>query len=93
MKLEPTDGRIVVRKTHLTDPKSKIILPESVKGQTIWEVVSVGPGKTLESGQREEMNVQKGDRLIAGSYAGTKVELEKEEFYIMDWREVLAIVR
>ena len=41
--------------------KSGIILPESKDKPSKWKVVSVGPGKVLDSGNMSPINVKEGD--------------------------------
>lgn len=37
-------------------------------------VIAFGPGRTLENGERSEMPIKEGDRVLFTSYAGLDVE-------------------
>ena len=57
------------------------------------EVVAVGDGKVLESGEKLKMAIKKGDRVLFGKYSGTEVKLDDEEYLIMREDEVLGILQ
>jgi chaperonin GroES len=54
--------------------------------------VAVGPGRLLDSGNRGEMSVSKGDTVIYGKYGGSDVEVEGEEMKILRESDILAKV-
>ena len=65
-----------------------ILLPESNKEKPQEGIViSVGPGK-----KDEPMNVQKGDRVLFGKYAGTEFNIEDETYVIMKETEIFATI-
>ena len=55
-------------------------------------VIAVGQGKLLDNGARADIQVREDDRVLFGSYAGTEVKVNGEEFLILDESDVLAIV-
>jgi chaperonin GroES len=55
-------------------------------------VVSIGPGKLLENGQRGTLSVSIGDEVIYGKYSGTDIELEGDEVKILRETDILAKV-
>ena len=55
-------------------------------------VVSVGPGKMLDSGNRGTMSVKKKDVVLYGKYGGTDVEVDGIEYKILHENEILGIV-
>lgn len=92
MELYPLDDRIVV---ELEEAEEKtvggIVLPDSAKEKPLQgKVVAVGNGKLLTNGQRAEMLVKKGDRVLFGKYAGTEVKHDGKEFKILKESEILA---
>ena len=56
------------------------------------EVVAVGNGKVLESGERFPLEVKKGDRILFGKYAGTDIKIDGEEHLILREDDIIAIV-
>jgi chaperonin GroES len=54
--------------------------------------VAVGPGKTLDDGSREAMDVSEGQKVLYAKYAGTEFKIEDEELLIVSQKDILAIV-
>jgi len=74
--------------------KGGIIIPDTAKEKPQQgEVIAVGPGKLDEKGKRTPMDVKKGDRILFGKYSGTEIEIDGEEYLIMQEDDILAIVQ
>ena len=86
-----TDKVLVKMKEKEETTKSGIILTASKEKPQIAEVIEVGPGKIVD-GEKEEMYVKKGDKVILNKYAGTEVKYENEEYLIVSQSDILAIV-
>lgn len=69
---QPTEDRVVVRPTDAPDmTKGGIIVPSAAKERPLrGEVVAVGPGRTLENGQKVEIPFGVGDEICFGAYSG-----------------------
>jgi chaperonin GroES len=95
MKIEPLNDRIVVKRLEAEGKTAGgIVLPETAKEKPKeGKVISAGPGKVLDSGERSTMQVKAGDRVLFTSYAGTEVKLDGEEYLIMSEEDILAIVK
>jgi len=95
MKIEPLGDRIVVKRLEAVEKTAGgIVLPETAKEKPKeGKVVSVGPGKILDSGERSKMQLKKGDRVLFASYAGTEVKIDGEEYLMMNEDDVLAVVK
>ena len=94
MKIKPLSDRVVVR-AHEAEEKtaSGIILPDTAKEKPqIGEIVSVGIGKTNDSGNLVKMSLKKGDTVLFGKYSGTEINIEGEELLIMRESDILAII-
>ncbi|MBY0262744.1 MAG: co-chaperone GroES, partial [Phycisphaerales bacterium] len=74
MAIKPLEDRVLVKPIESeSKTASGIFLPESAKEKPVrGEVVSTGPGKRLDNGQRAQMSVKKGDTVVYGKYAGTE---------------------
>jgi chaperonin GroES len=93
-KFRPLHDRVVIRREE-EESKSAggIVLPGSAAEKPArGEVIAVGIGKILDNGEVRSLDVQVGDKVIFGQYAGSTVKLDGEEFLIMSESEVLAIV-
>lgn len=94
MKLVPLGDRVVLKQLEAEETtKSGIVLPGQTKEKPQQaEVVAVGPGGIVD-GKEVEMTVNVGDQVIYSKYAGTEVELEKEEYIIVRQSDILAVVK
>ena len=93
MKLVPLGDRVVLKQLVAEETtKSGIVLPGQNKEKPQQaEVVAVGPGGMVD-GKEVKMEVSVGNQVIYSKYAGTEVELEKEEYIIVKQSDILAIV-
>ena len=93
MKLVPLGDKIVLKQFEAEEPtKSGIVLPGQAKEKPQEAlVIAVGPGGNID-GKEVTMQVKVGDKVIYSKYAGTEVELEKEEYIIVKQSDILAIV-
>ena len=93
MNLKPLGDRVVIKHLEAEEKtKSGIILTGAAKEKPQEAVVvAVGPGGMVD-GQKVEMQVKVGDKVIYSKYAGTEVTLEKEEYVIVKQGDILAIV-
>jgi len=93
-KLRPLGDRVVLRPTPREEmTKSGIVLPDTAKEKPQeGTVVAVGPGRTLDDGSREAIDVSEGQRVLYAKYAGTEFKVEGEELLIISQKDILAIV-
>jgi len=93
MKIKPLGDKILVEILESEEmTKGGIILPDTAKEEkTEGKVISAGPGKTLESGKMQALEVKKGDKVIFGKYAGDEIIIEGKKHKILKESEVLAV--
>lgn len=94
MAIKPLADRIVIKVIEDTEQTSGgIFIPDSAKEKPQkGEVVAIGQGKTLDSGEREPMDVKVGDIVLYAKYAGTDVKIENVSYKILSIKDALAIV-
>ena len=94
MKVRPLHDRLLVRRVEEEEQvKGGIIIPDSAKEKPQeGEVVAVGSGKVLDSGDRQQMDVKVGDKILFGKYSGTDIRVDDEEMLILREDEVLAVI-
>ena len=94
MAIRPLSDRLVIKVIDDTEQTSGgIFIPDSAKEKPQkGEVIAVGPGKTLEDGKREEMEVKVGDIVLFAKYAGTDVKLNDEMLKILSVKDVLGVL-
>lgn len=92
--LKPLGDKVVVE--IIDEPQttaSGIVLPDTAKEKSQrGRVVAVGPGKVLENGEREPMDVKVGDTVVFAKYGGTELDLGGKELMILSLRDIHAIV-
>src|SRR5580658_4849297 len=93
-KLTPLHDRIVVRRVAEEETtRGGLIIPDTAKDKPQeGEVISIGKGKSNDEGKVRPLDVQPGDRILFGKYAGTEVKLNGEDLLIMREEEVLGII-
>ena len=94
MKLRPLHDRVVIRRTE-EERKSPggIVIPDTATEKPIkGEVVAVGKGKILESGDVRPLDVKVGDHILFGKYSGTEVKVDGEEYLVMREEDVMAVI-
>lgn len=93
MNIKPLGERVVIKKLEAEEKtKSGIVLTGSAKVRPQEaEVVAVGPGAVVD-GNRIEMEVKVGDKVLYSKYAGTEVKVDGQEYTILKQEDILAIV-
>ena len=93
-QLKPLGDRLVIRPTPREEmTKSGIVLPDTAKEKPQeGTVLAVGPGRILDDGKREQIDVKKGDKVLYAKYAGTEFKLEGDELLIVSQKDILAVV-
>jgi len=93
-KLRPLGDRVVVKPTPREEvTKSGIVLPDTAKEKPQeGEVLAAGPGRILEDGKRETMDVKVGDKVLYAKYAGTEFKVDGDELLIVSQKDILAVV-
>jgi chaperonin GroES len=93
MVIKPLCDRIVIKMLETEETtKSGIVLPGSAKEKPqVAEVIAVGPGGYVE-GNKIEMELKAGDKVLISKYAGTEVKMDGKEFTILRQSDVLARV-
>ena len=91
--IKPLLDRVLIKMVKAEETtKSGIILSSgSQEKPQIAEVIAVGPGGIVD-GEKVEMQVKKGDKVITSKYSGTEVKYEGEEYIIVRQSDILAIV-
>jgi len=92
--LKPLGDRVVVKPLDRDEvTKSGIVLPDTAKEKPQQgEVVAVGPGRVIDSGDRVSLDVSVGDKIIFAKYSGTEFKLEDDDLLILNERDILAVL-
>ncbi len=90
----PLHDRVLVKRVKEEEKtKGGIIIPETAQEKPQeGEVVAVGPGARDEDGERIEMDVKVGDRILFGKWSGTEVKVDGEELLIMKESDIMGVI-
>jgi chaperonin GroES len=93
-QLKPLGDRLVVKPTPREEmTKSGIVLPDTAKERPQeGTVLAAGPGRTLDDGSREAMEVTVGQKILFQKYAGTEFKLDDDELLILSQKDILAVI-
>lgn len=93
--LKPLGDKVVVQVVEAEEKTSSgLFLPDSAKKKPQeGKVVATGEGRMLDSGEKNKLTVKVGDRVLFSKYGGNEVELDGEEFTILDEDQIYAIVK
>ena len=86
--------RVIIRRMEeeKTSPGG-IVIPDSATEKPVkGEVVAIGNGKILESGDVRPLDVKVGDIILFGKYSGTEVSVDGEELLVMREDDITAII-
>ena len=89
MNVKPLADRVLIQPTAAEEvTMAGIIIPDSAKEKPLkGTVLAVGPGT-----KDETMELNTGDTVLYGKYAGTEVEIDGEKVLIMRQSDVLAVL-
>ena len=95
MNVRPLSDRILVRRVDADEQvKGGIIIPDTAKETPQEaEVVAVGPGKRNKNGEVIAPAVKSGEKILIGKYAGTEIEVDGDEYVIVNEDDVLGIIQ
>ncbi len=94
MNIRPLHDRVVVRRMEEERTSAGgIVIPDSATEKPIQgEVLAIGKGKILDSGDVRPLDVKIGDRVLFGKYSGTEVKIEGEDLLVMREEDIMGVV-
>ena len=93
MNIRPLHDRVIVKRMEeeRTSPGG-IVLPDAATEKPIkGEVLAVGNGRVMESGEIRALDVKAGDQVLFGKYSGTEIKVDGEELLVMKEDDIVAI--
>ena len=95
MKFNPLGDKLLVRRSEEGETTAGgIVLPGSAAEKpSQGEVLAIGPGRVLDSGEKVEVPVSIGDTVVFGQYAGSNtIKVDGEELLILSESDLLGTV-
>jgi len=95
MSIKPLGDRVIVKplgKEEMT--ASGIILPDTAEKEKPeqGEVIAVGPGKRLDSGDIVPVSVKVGDKVVFRKYSPDEVTVDGEEVLVISESDIVGII-
>jgi len=94
MNIRPLQDRVIVKRMEEeTTSAGGIVLPDSATEKPIrGEVLAVGPGKILDSGDKRPLDISVGDTVLFGKYSGTEIKIDDEELLVMREEDIMGVI-
>lgn len=93
-RIRPLSDRIVVEPREVeTKTAGGIVIPDTAdKDKPIQgTVIAIGTGKYAD-GKLQPLQVQVGDKILFGKYAGTTIKLDEKEYLVMREEDVMGVL-
>jgi chaperonin GroES len=94
VNVRPLRDRVLLRRSE--EPETQIggiVVPDIAKEKPQQAtVIAAGPGRITDEGERIPLDVNVGDRVLVGKYAGTEITLDGTEYLIVREDEILGVV-
>ncbi len=93
VKIQPLADRVVVLPLEGTEEmRGGLCIPDTAKEKPQQgKIVAVGPGR-FEKGERVEMELRVGQKVLYGKYSGTEITFDDEQYLIVKESDVLAVI-
>ncbi len=84
--IKPLGNRVLIKQEEaVKQTQSGIYLPDSAKEKpTTGEVIAIGTADDIE--------VKVGDKVLYQKFGGTKIDVEKQEYLLLEQDDILAIL-
>lgn len=94
VRLQPLGDRVVIERESAEEKTAGgIVLPDSAQNKPArGKIISVGEGRLLDNGQRNQIQVKVGDRVLFSSYAGEQFKVGDQELLLMREDDILAVL-
>ena len=94
MNIRPLHDRVVVKRLEeeRTTPGGIVIPDSATEKPAKGEVVAIGTGKLLDSGEVRTLSVKIGDKVLFAKYSGTEVKLDGQELLVMREDDIMAVL-
>ncbi len=95
MNIRPLHDRVVVRRKEeeATSAGGIVLTATAQEKPNQGEVLAVGNGRVLDSGEVRPVDVKVGDIVVFGKYAGSDtIDFEGEELVVLSESDIKAVV-
>ena len=95
MNIQPLADRVLVEPMEAAEvKKGGIIIPDTAKERPQeGKIIAIGSGRVTDEGNKINMEVSVGDKILYGKYSGSEVRVKDKEYLIMRESDILAVVK
>jgi len=89
----PAPGRVIVKPLEEEEKTTAggIVIPDSAKERpSLGEVIAAGEGRMLDNGQRVEVFVKPGMKVLYGKFSGNEFKYGGVEYLILREDDIMA---
>jgi chaperonin GroES len=92
VSFRPINDRVLVEREASAEKVGALYLAAEAQVKPSWgKVIAVGPGKLLDSGERQPMSVEPGMRVCFGKYAGEELALDDVDYLVMRESDIVGV--
>ncbi len=94
MNARPLYDRVLIKRIEEpTQTASGLFLPDSATEKpSEGEILAIGNGRLADDGTVSPLQVQVGDRVVFGKYAGTEIKIDGEDRLILREDDILGVI-
>jgi chaperonin GroES len=94
MKIRPLHDRVLIKRVEeeTTSPGGIVLPGTAAEKPSRGNVIAVGRGKLMESGEIRPLDVKAGDHVLFGKYSGNEVKVDGEDYIVMREDEIMAVI-
>jgi chaperonin GroES len=94
MNIRPLHDRVILKRMEEeTTSAGGIVIPDTAAEKPMrGEVVAIGKGKRLDSGEVVPLDVKVGDAVLFGKYSGTEVKVNGEDLLVMREEDIMGVI-
>ncbi|MEN8206946.1 MAG: co-chaperone GroES [Pseudomonadota bacterium] len=94
MNIRPLHDRVILKRMEEeTTSAGGIVIPDSAAEKpSRGEILAVGSGKRLDSGEVVPIDVKVGDTVVFGAYSGTPVKMNGDELLVMSENDIMGVI-
>jgi chaperonin GroES len=94
MNIRPLHDRVILKRMEEeTTSAGGIVIPDTAAEKPMrGEVIAIGKGKRLDSGDVVPLDVKVGDTVLFGKYSGTEVKVNGEDLLVMREEDIMGVI-
>ena len=94
MNIRPLHDRVIVKRMEEERTTAGgIVIPDTAAEKPIrGEIMAIGKGKILESGDVRPLDVKVGDKVLFGKYSGTEVKVNGHDVLVMREEDIMGVL-